>query len=94
MEDPVGFEPTTNWLRANCSTPELRIRICPSRNHRFTISISFQDISEAFRIRFSEIILVYHERKLKVLLEKFRKWCARGDSNPRPTVPKTVALSS
>ena len=24
MVGPVGIEPTTNWLKANCSTTELR----------------------------------------------------------------------
>src|SRR5215213_9493691 len=26
MVSPVGIEPTTNWLKANCSTTELRAR--------------------------------------------------------------------
>jgi hypothetical protein len=27
MVSPVGIEPTTNWLKANCSTTELRARM-------------------------------------------------------------------
>src|SRR2546428_7140761 len=28
LVSPVGIEPTTNWLKASCSTTELRARCC------------------------------------------------------------------
>src|SRR5438270_5397569 len=34
LVSPVGIEPTTNWLKANCSTTELRARNLNERNPR------------------------------------------------------------
>lgn len=46
MVDRVGVEPTTNWLRANCSTTELPIREDPSkrwteRQEKFRMRVPF-----------------------------------------------------
>jgi hypothetical protein len=32
MVSPVGIEPTTNWLKANCSTTELRALVAQIEN--------------------------------------------------------------
>ena len=58
LVSPVGIEPTTNWLKANCSTTELRARVSTrlTRSERprrvVTIRTGRSAVNHAFGERF------------------------------------------
>src|SRR5207248_11779638 len=90
MVSPVGIEPTTNWLKASCSTTELRA-------HAVTWVVNIRSGPAAVNRGGKRVRAAAYSRSANVRMERFPYWkpAKIGDTrSPSDAAPRRTRSGS